>query len=318
MSDVIKKIQEIAFVDEKTANVILEKSILGGECNKDNTNEWFENRFAPNIIFISRDDYSKMCISALKTVPSTIATDFGSSRQRDLGQIWGDMTRGYLGEQAMVNFLLEKYNLKCRLSHDKGELKDFLETDIKEIELADGKKISSKVNVGIKTTKWNGIWFDIPQKQFHHSNYHILVKVGIGRDHLFGFMKGLSVFRDKILAEGKKIGVLNNEESENLFNDLPDLNKIPAYVCGFVDASANYKALDYIGKKGRKNYSITGWRGEIKDGDIEEIKRREDINGKVEFAGIGQFSHSDGYLFNTGSLKYKKEDWDALVKKMVG
>ena len=30
---------------------------------------------------------------------------------------------------------------------------------------------------------------DIPGDQFNHSDYHVQVKVSVGRDHLFGFSK---------------------------------------------------------------------------------------------------------------------------------
>ena len=46
-----------------------------------------------------------------------------------------------------------------------------------------------KLNISIKTSKWNGIWLDIPGNQFEHSDIHVFVKIGAGRDHLFAFFK---------------------------------------------------------------------------------------------------------------------------------
>lgn len=80
-------------IADKTAENILDKALAGKEFSDDSDLErWLNERFLPNVIFIDEDGYAKMCIDALKILKSTSATDFGSSRQRDLGQLWGDMT----------------------------------------------------------------------------------------------------------------------------------------------------------------------------------------------------------------------------------
>ena len=104
------------------------------------------------------------------------------------------------------------------MAHEKGDLEDFLDTDIPEIKLEGQEWRNSNINLGIKTTKMRGIWLDIPGDQFNHSDYHILVKVGVGRDHLFGFFKKISVFKDKILRLGIEIGALDEDESLSLFD----------------------------------------------------------------------------------------------------
>lgn len=140
-----------------------------------------------------------MCIDALKIVSTTAGTDFGSSRQRDFGQVWADMTRGYLGEYAFKKFLEKTYSISCELGHEIGNLGDYLPTDIHNIKKSGESWRKPKLSIGVKAVKWNGIWFDIPSDQFNHSDIHVLVKVGTARDHLFAFFKQLSVFKDKVL-----------------------------------------------------------------------------------------------------------------------
>lgn len=305
-------------LDIAEAQKIIEKAVSGGEI-KDSfgPERWLRERFLPNCVTIDTEGYSKMCIDALKILSTTAATDYGSSRQRDLGQLWGDMTRGYLGEMAFVLFL-KKWGINAELGHEVGELDDYLPTDIHKIQTQGEKAFRDpKIKVGIKATKWNGIWFDIPGDQFNHSDVQVLVKVGVSRDHLFAFFKHLSVFKDKILNEGKRIKAIDDTEAEEMYERLPSFQPILAYICGFTLKDKDYCELPYTGKKGRKNYTITGWNGPIRAGDLEKIKELESIgNGKIRFEGIGEFSHENGYLFNTGNLLWKKEDWDEIISRL--
>jgi len=233
-----------------------------------------------------------------------------------MGQLWADMTRGYLGEYALKLFLLQKFNIDTELGHERGNLKDYLPTDIHKIKRSDGNWDKPKINISIKTTKWNGIWFDIPGDQFNHSDIHIFIKIGVGRDHLFAFFKKLSVFKDKILMKGKEIGLLSEQEAVNLYDNLPSFSAVPAYICGFIEKGASFKPLSYKGKRGIKNFTITSWNGQICPGDLDKIKHQENISGSVKFEGIGEFAHDSGYLFNTGNLKYSHEDWLNVVKRL--
>jgi len=163
---------------QELANKILEKAIQGGEINHENYQDWVESRLIPNSIFITSEEYSKMCVNALKFLLTTTATDFGSSRQRGLWQMWADMTRGYIGEYAVVKFLQKHWQIEAELGQEKGNIKEYFPTDIHNIKKPNEKIFRKpQLNIGIKTTKWNGIWLDIPGQQFTHSDIHILVKV---------------------------------------------------------------------------------------------------------------------------------------------
>ena len=295
----------------KEAELIFDKAAAGGEISSSiSIEDWLNKRFLPHLVFIDEKGYSQMCIDALKILSKTAPTDYGSSRQRDLGHLWADMTRGYLGELAFSLFLKKRWGITAKLGHDVGELKDYLPMDIHQIKEPQAEYRIPRLKIGIKAVKWNGIWLDISGDQFNHSDIHVLVKVGTGRDHLFAFFKKISVFKDKVLKIGQEVGSLSEEEAENLYNDLPSFKPISAYICGFVKRNAEYSDLSYAGKKGRLHYTIYSWNGPINPGDLEKIKERERISGKVRFEGIGSFAHDKGYLFNTGSLLWKEDDWN--------
>lgn len=310
-------IREKLDIDISDAEKIIEKAHTGGEITKDlDLEQWLNKRFLVNCVLIDELGYSKMCVDALKILSRTAPTDYGSSRQRDLGQLWADMTRGYLGEHAFSLFLKKRWGIDVELGHEIGKLQDYLPTDIHQVKEAGAEYHIPKLKISVKTTKWNGIWLDIPGDQFNHSDIHVLVKVGAGRDHLFAFFKSISVFKDKVLKRGEEAGVLSAKESKSLYDSLPSFKPIPAYICGFVEKDCKYKKLSYTGEKGRKNYNINSWNGPINPEDLDLIKEKEHIAGKVSFEGIGDFAHDKGYLFNTGNLLWKDEDWKSVCKRL--
>lgn len=316
--EVIKDFKNRFYIDRIEAEKILEKVFVGGEVrSEDYFGDWYKNRFVPNCVTIDEEGYAKMCVDALKILNSTAATDYGGSRQRDLGQLWADMTRGYLGELAFKLFLKKNWYLDADVGHEVGALEEYLPMDIHNVKgVKDSSFRTPKIKIGIKSTKFNGIWFDIPGDQFNHSDINVLVKVATGRDHLFAFFKYLSVFKDKVLKKGVEVGALSFEQSEELFNKLPTFKPIIGYICGFVDKNSHYENLSYKGKKGRLNYNITAWNGPIRPGDLDLIKDREGVAGSIKFEGIGKFAHDSGYLFNAGNLKWSKSDWDRVVESI--
>jgi hypothetical protein len=303
-------------LDRTESTAVVQAAVVGRECERDTDaiESWVRNRLIPNTVFIDANGYLEMCIAALRTVPSTVATDFGSSRQRDLGQIWGDKTRGYLGEFALKLYLKKIFDVEIDLAHQEGQLGDFLASDIARV-CIDGKWREPDLKVGVKTTKMNGIWLDIPNNQFAHSDVHVAVKLAVPTDHLFSFMKSVGIFRDTILKLGVEKGHIDESESQRINDEIPDLKRIPAYVCGVADARTSYDDLPYQGRKGTKNFTIDGWKGERRPGDLDAIRTKETA-AKAEFERIGKFSHDLGFLFNTGSLEWGVTVWYDLIDSL--
>ncbi len=110
-------------------------------------------------------------------------------------------------------------------------------------------------------------------------------------------------------------GFLNNETASLLYDSLPLFQPITAYIAGFVIVNKEYKDLSYTGVLPRTKFTVKSWNGAIKSGDLERIREKENLgsNNTISFEGIGKFSHSDDYLFNTGNLLWKKEDWNKYV-----
>ena len=134
---------------------------------------------------------------------------------------------------------------------------------------------------------------------------------------LNAYFNHLSIFKDKILKKGIELGAINQQEADYLLDTLPLFYPVPAYIAGFALKNTDYCPLSYTGKKGRKNYTIQSWNGEIKAGDLRTIHEQENlsVDGKVKFESIGNFSHENGYLFNVGNLRWKKQDWEEFVIK---
>lgn len=306
-------------IAKSDAHDLLFKAIMGGEIEapeKSSITAWIADRLIPNCAYIDETGYAKMCVDALKILHSTAGTDYGSTRQRDMGQLWADMTRGYLGELAMKQIFEERWGVVIDLDHEVGKLADYLPLDIHRVTKRGEVPRTPNIKVSVKTTKAIGIWMDIPGIQFSHSDIHLLVKVCAGRDHLFSFFKSISVFKDKVLKKGVESGSLSESESSALFTRLPDFRPIPAYICGFAKKDGDFGPLSYKGHKGRKNFEITGWAGPFDPKDIETIKEKEGIQGKVSFSGIGEFTDQARYLFNTGSLFWKEKEWKALMDRL--
>lgn len=314
----INRISDILNLNKKNSENFYKNSLISKEfLNESDFENWFENRLKKNIIFLNKSDYEEMCLSSLKSLKNFSETDFGSSRQRDFNQKWADTTRGYLGEKAFQKFLSEKFNIEAKLKHKKGELSDFINTDIHQIKVKGEEEFKKpRKTIGIKTTNFNGMWLDIPGAQFHHSDYHVLIKLILEKNHMFSFFKEISIFKDKLLKRAIEKGYFKKHEADNFFDAIPNLDAIPAYITGFVKSDKFQSEYEYEGNKGRKHYTITSWKGKYKRSFLKKIKKEKSIEGDIMFQGIKKFSHDDAYIFNTGNLNYSSDDWAVFIKSL--
>jgi hypothetical protein len=174
---------------------------------------------------LDENDYLRAALHALYLAPRVVATDYGTARRRDLGQLWADTIRGFLGEIAFAKWLREKYGLVVKLDYRRGSLEEFLPPDIESV---NGRL--PRLKVSIKTTKLNGIWLDTPGTQIEHSDVFVLARVGVTRGPLIAFLKKISVIRDKLMQIARERGLLSEEELSEIWDSIPEFSP-PARIC---------------------------------------------------------------------------------------
>ena len=315
----IEKISNLLDTTKEISEKVYKASFDSREfVTEDECEDWFHNRFKESVIFLDKSDYEKMCLTSLKALKNFPGTDFGSSRQRDFNQKWADTTRGYLGERAFQKLIEKKFKIKSKLKHTPGKREDYDKTDIDKIKKKEDIQFRTpKKTIGIKTIKFNGMWLDIPGMQFKHYDYQVLVKLILEVNHIFSFFKEISVFKDKLLKRAIEKGYFKKQEAEAFFSEIPSLKEIPAYITGFVESKQfQSNKYEYKGKKGSKHYTITSWKGEYKKDFLNEVKKKYNVTGDIQFQGIKEFSHQSAYIFNAGSLSWKKYDWKKFVNSL--
>jgi hypothetical protein len=278
-------------------------------------------------VVLDRDDYLRAAVHALHQAPKLSRTDYGTARQRDLGQLWTDTIRGLLGEIAFAKWLYERFGRVAELDFRLGPLKEFLPSDIRSI---DGRP--PKLKVSIKSTKLEGIWLDVPGKQIEHSDIFVLVRLGVTREHFLAFLKEISAIRDKLLEEALKKRLVTEEELREAWNAIPQFTPIPAYIVGFLDKA---EIADCV----RNELCIIEADGEVKAGRVvirkylgfrhpgkpeydEALRRalksvgRSVENKRIEFEGIGDFTKQLHFIANSGFLRRKGEEWESLISRL--
>lgn len=279
----------------------------------DSLSDWYFNKFKPNVFLLDEDEYTEASIQSLKIQFLIAGTDFGTSRQRDMGQKWSDTIRGYLGELGLKQLLSNRFNIDIELGHEPGRLEEYLDLDIKQVKKSNDLNYRNPlINVSIKTTKSNGVWLDIPGDQFSHSDLYVLALIGVDVNHLFSFFKHLSVFKDKVLKKGVDNNCINQLEADEIYNKVPSFRKIYGYIAGLVSSDMNKEDYTYEGLMGRTNFTITNWSGKYEEDYLDIVKRDKGAR-TVKFAGIGSFTQSNRHIYGLAGLKNSAEDWQSML-----
>jgi len=306
-------------------------------------NEWAEWLSWASVT-LDENDYLTAAVHGLRLAPKLAATDYGTSRQRDLGQLWTDAIRGFLGEIAFVKWLKQRFGVEAELDFRRGALEEFLPSDIRRVKgPSDEEPREPKLKVSVKMTKIGGIWLDVPYEQIAHSDIFVLVRVGITREHFVAFLKKISVLKNKIFEEAIKHGIVTQDELKEIWEKVPDFTPVPAYVAGFIDKReietliANQRIIEVGGRVGgRKRTKLTInrylglWDPREKErykqiiierckalkscSDIERLASGAEFD--IEFELIGSFSETLHFIASSGVLKKKKEDWEKVLKEL--
>lgn len=312
-----------AFVDE-----VCEGAVRGLDINQfRNLEEWAEWLSWASVV-LDEKDYLVVATHALHLAPELAATDYGTARQRDLGQLWTDIIRGFLGEIAFTKWLESRFGVKATLDFRKGRLEEFLPSDIKEI---DGRK--PRLNISIKTTKLRGIWLDVPYAQMEHSDIFVLIRVGVTREHFVAFLKKISVIKDKILERALELGIVSKPELDEIWSRIPEFTNIPAYVAGFLDGRKLADKLEkekvltvggrIVGRRLVINEFLGFWHPD--DDDYRKLVLNKywerhpspsERGLELEFEGIRGFSRALHFIANSGALSKKVHEWEAVVEEI--
>lgn len=310
--------------DENTLHKLTDQVLRGargGLETEDSFEDWLKNRFTYTFTWLDKEDYLKALVRALWLAPVFAGTDFGSSRQRDMGQVWTDTSRGFLGEIAVSKFFGEKLSVKTKIDTRRGNLKEFLSLDISTIQLSGEKWKTPNLKISIKTSKFNARWIELPGKQIEHSNVFILAKVGILRHHFLAFLKAVSFLKNKLFVIAKNLGELGDKEAKQLWEEIPEFNPIPAYIVGYLDKSELNLPIHMINAKviGIKNKRIAITQG-IGIFSPATLRNHHEIleldpSGKLplEITPIIKSLGKTTFLAHSGGLKYGKESWHQLI-----
>lgn len=269
--------------------------------------EWLQKRLMPNTVSIPEEMYKQALYSAFRLVVlgDIAKTDFGSSRQRDFGQMLTDFTRGFLGEAATKLFFDERFGIKVDLEEREiGEVAQFLPRDIVRV-WESGASRKPKINFSIKTSKLPSMWLDIARGQLSHSDVFCFIKIGLTVGHFAVFLKGTG-FIEKLVKIGREVGEVDessvDEEVRRLLSAIPEMSPWPAYIAGYVTKEDFEKGALEVNEN-RKTPVVVGGRGYL--GEISATR--------VE--GLGDIA-KEKYLASLGALRWNQTDWERIVKNL--
>nr|AEN19713.1 TseI [Thermus sp. 93170] len=300
----------------------LARSTLTSGKNPDADIAHFWEEVEKNATLLTKNDYLRAAVVALSFAHRFARTDYGSSRQRGFGQLWGDAIQGFLGEIAFQKFMRSATSGRTIpiLDASEEDLGVALSADIVEV-ITEGKSIKPSKRISIKTTKLHGRWLDVPYAQNKHSDIYVLVKVGTDADALFNFLasvgaleKVLTAYQEGGLAEGE-LPFLN--EGEALKRAKEEVEKMKeknmlflAFIAGWKEKdrlSQTFEAHEHNAQRARTKITVYSGVGTISSGSVrtKQITFRGPLpknNLLVEFYPIGKFSKSQHALCSTDLL----------------
>jgi hypothetical protein len=219
----------------ETAETLAEQLVRGAEGGSEleDFENWLGNRFKAQLVWLNNDDYTRAITRALPQALRFAAADFGSTRQRDLGQLWTDTARGFLGEIAFQRFLKDQLSVSIEhdISMDK-EIGEYISSDIKSVHDArTGYTRPPKINVSVKTGRFNEHWADkYGAEKTKFIKDVVFVRIGLTPQHFIAFLKASSFFETELLPAAEKLGELTAQSRKRVWNIIPEFESIPAYI----------------------------------------------------------------------------------------
>jgi hypothetical protein len=314
---------------ESLAVQILRGAEGGSEFGDLDFDSWLSDRLTYQLVWLDKDDYTRAITRALPQALKFAAADFGSSRQRDLGQLWTDTARGFLGEIAFQRFLHERFNctIEPDLSMDKSR-QEYILTDIKAVLDKDTDEMRPpKINVSIKTGKFNSRWMDeYSATKTLSIDAFVFVRVGTSREHFISFLKSISFLGTKLFPEAERLGEIDSQAKAEIWNAIPDFEVVPAYIAGYLLRSELNLPVDRLQArlvKGKsKRIKILQGVGNFTLNNLRADRRIQEID--PDFAHLNividgldkNIDNNPHFYANTGALSFGVENWQNFVKSL--
>lgn len=295
---------------------------------------WLETRFLTQITWLSSDDYARGITRALPQALIFAGSDFGSSKQRDLGQLWTDTARGLLGEIAVQRFFAEKFGIKIEqdTSLDLG-IKDYITTDIKRVQEPSGEYRQTKINTSIKTGKFNARWLDeYSTPKNSNIDAFIFVRLGTPKEHFVSYLKDISFLKTKLFPKAIELGELTADSSSQLWDKIPKFEPIPAYISGFLlakDLSSPIHSVtaeragseNYRGTRDTRKIYIKKGVGVFTKNNLYAIPEFLEIDPeqklKIIISGINnEIDNKEHFYANTGAFDYGIDSWRRFIASL--
>lgn len=314
---------------ESLAKQIVRGASGGAEFGENDFEAWLSDRFMLQLVWLDTDDYTRAITRALPQALKFAAADFGSSRQRDLGQLWTDTARGFLGEIAFQRFLKNRFDctIEPDLSMDKSK-QEYITTDIKEVlDENTGIMRSPKINVSIKTGKFNSRWMDeYSASKTIAIDAFVFVRVGTAREHFISFLKSISFLETKLFPEAERLGEIDRQTKTEILNSIPNFEPVPAYIAGYLSrASLNLPVHSVQARlvKGKsKKIKILQGVGNF---TLENLRADERIRAidpdfdrlNLIIDGLDKNIDNNPHFYaNTGALSFGVENWRRFVESL--
>ncbi len=284
--------------------------------------EWFENRFKPQLIWLTMEDYERALLRALWLARTFAGTDYGSSRQRDMAQVWTDTARGFAGEIALSKFLQSRFGVETKVDVTRGKTEDYLPTDVAHVQEG-GRWRAPNITLSVKATKFNGRWLDAPGAQINHSDGFVLAKLGITRQHFLGFLKDRGLI-EAMLSHGKELKEVSEGDAKILLDEIPASYPVPVYLPGWLDKSELNLPIDMLNVSvvGRSKRRIVVRQG-VGIFTPDRIRQypsisalQESVGLEIEIEPIVKSFTGQKFLAHSGAFKFGDEAWEALIKRL--
>lgn len=297
----VEQLSDVVRAGAKAGELSMEKE--GNTKAVVNLEKWFTHRIKQNTIALDWEDYQKALGNGLRILLNAdlMKADMGTARQREFGQHWTDLIRGYLGEIAFEQFLSNRFDIKVDLKQTgtEGGAEEHIPTDVTHIQTGSGDWRKVHNTISIKTSKLRSMWLPLFANQVKHSKAHALVKLGIPLEHLVIGMKE-SRSLTKFLSE------VPDDQIGNILESIPDYDSIPVYLPGYI------------------------WRSDLKTGELQQHRANKYIHirggaGKIpanvpsgysSFKTEGINDPEEDYLAATGSLRWETREWRDLIAKL--